>query len=327
MSLSRLSQIFVLALWSSGCGVGEAELMEGDATEAPEEAVSTQQAAASCGAKMNRFPVAAPHNIGWDSSCNDGTCDISCPDSRANSDWNGPAGHHGIDVFAYRRAPLVAVADGVVLNAGLIPSSGVIRVKIRDACGWEYYYGHLDQVVVSVGQRVTSGQLLGYMGNTGTGGVHLHFNASPYGSYSNDIDPINLLKSTSGTACSAQPPPPPPPPPPAGCGLLAAGKTLGVNQSVKSCDGRFTLVMQGDGNLVLYQGSKALWWTATNGRGAVLAAMQTDGNFVLYTAAGHPVWASGTYGRAGARLAVQNDGNTVIYLGSAAIWHTHTCCR
>jgi hypothetical protein len=75
-------------------------------------------------------------------------------------------------------------------------------VRLRDDCGWEYYYGHLQSAAVSQGQRVGAGQVIGAMGNSGTSGVHLHFNVSPNGNYNNDINPFNLLNGTSATACS-----------------------------------------------------------------------------------------------------------------------------
>jgi hypothetical protein len=110
-----------------------------------------------------------------------------------------------------------------------------------------------------------------------------------------------------------------------GCGELTANASLAANQSVASCNGDYTLIMQGDGNLVLYQGGTALWASNTVGSGADEAIMQGDGNFVLYTNAGTPVWASNTPGNAGAYLDVQNDGNVVIDSASgAALWSTGT---
>jgi len=322
-----MRRIIIPVLFLCACGV-EGEIDDpgalGDATATPveEELASTGQAV-TCNPRMNRFPVNAAHNIGYDhASCGSGTCAISCPDRNANSDW-GATSHQGIDIFAFHRAPLVAVADGRVVAVGTPSSTSGLRVRVRDACGWEYYYGHMDQAVVSVGQNVSSGQLIGYMGRTGTASTHLHFNISPDGQYSNDINPFNLLKATSGTACAAQPPPQPPP---AGCGILASGASLGVNQSRTSCDGRFVFVMQGDGNLVLYQQGRAIWASNTAGSGGNVAAMQGDGNLVIYRN-GVAVWHTHTYGKPGAYLAVQNDGNTVIYQGSTALWHTHTCCR
>ena len=75
-----------------------------------------------------------------------------------------------------------------------------------------------------------------------------------------------------------------------GCGAIYPGQSLGVGQVVWSCDGRYYLIMQGDGNLVLYYNnapygcSQALWQSHTSGTDAVIAIMQGDGNFVLYNA-------------------------------------------
>ncbi|MEY9894860.1 hypothetical protein ABIA31_008548 [Catenulispora sp. MAP5-51] len=110
-----------------------------------------------------------------------------------------------------------------------------------------------------------------------------------------------------------------------GCGQMAANQQITVNQSTLSCDGRFKLVLQGDGNLVLYQGSTPLWASNTVGQASANAIMQGDGNFVVYDGSGKPLWASNTAGNSGAYLSVQNDGNTVIFSASGAtLWSTGT---
>jgi hypothetical protein len=109
------------------------------------------------------------------------------------------------------------------------------------------------------------------------------------------------------------------------CGELSANQELTSNESLASCNGDYSLIMQSDGNLVLYEGGTALWASGTVGSGADEAIMQGDGNFVVYTSAGSPVWASGTAGDTGAYLDVQNDGNVVIYGASgSALWSTGT---
>lgn len=326
----RWGGVAIAALLGGGCAEGVYDDPAfGDERDAEEDDADSRT---SCEPGMNTFPVAAPHNIGYDhASCGSGTCEVSCPDAHANSDWGGD--HHGIDVFAHYRAPMVAVADASVVAVGVPSKTSGLRVRLRDACGWEYYYGHLDEAVVANGDTVKAGQLIGYMGNTGTSGVHLHFNVSPDGDYSHDINPIDLLKSTSPTACGAAPvepdPPAPPPAPPSGaCGLLSPGDALGPGEALTSCDGRFSLVAQTDGNLVLYQaGVGALWHTSTNGRELSAFVMQDDGNAVLYSVFGTPLWDSGTHGKAGAFLALQDDGNLVIYRGGTALWNSGTCCR
>ncbi|MEV6400028.1 hypothetical protein AB0M39_35440 [Streptomyces sp. NPDC051907] len=98
--------------------------------------------------------------------------------------------------------------------------------------------------------------------------------------------------------------------------------TLSHNQSVSSDTAR--LVMQSDGNLVIYdEFNRARWASNTVGQGWT-ARFQTDGNFVVYTRSNRAVWASNTAGRPGSRLAIQDDGNVVIYDGSRAVWASGT---
>jgi hypothetical protein len=111
------------------------------------------------------------------------------------------------------------------------------------------------------------------------------------------------------------------------CGVMRAGQVLHVGQVEWSCDGRFFLVMQGDGNLVLYwNGHGALWSSVTANTSGQLAAFQDDGNFVVYGSNG-ALWNTGTQ-VAGARLAIQDDGNLVIYGPNDKVWWSSgTCCH
>ena len=79
--------------------------------------------------------------------------------------------------------------------------------------------------------------------------------------------------------------------------VLIAGQYL---SSLTSADGRFQFVYQGDGNIVLYQGTTALWSSQTYGSSVGAAVMQSDGNFVLYDASGTAIWDTHTYGHPGA---------------------------
>lgn len=96
---------------------------------------------------------------------------------------------------------------------------------------------------------------------------------------------------------------------------LVAGQELKVNQALLARNGRTQLVMQPDGNLVLYRtdSRRALWASNTYRRPVVRAVMQGDGNFVCYDSSGRPYWASGTWRYPGSWLILQDDGNLCIY--------------
>jgi hypothetical protein len=120
--------------------------------------------------------------------------------------------------------------------------------------------------------------------------------------------------------------PPPVSGKPAGCGFLMPGQSLAPMDKVVSCDGRFELILQPDGNLVLYFDGSPLW-SKGFGSGADRLTMQPDGNLVLYAGA-NPVWqAPGTFGHTGAFLAVQPDGNLAVHVGTKLLWQSGTCCH
>lgn len=102
---------------------------------------------------------------------------------------------------------------------------------------------------------------------------------------------------------------------------LEPGTTLNPGNFVVSADGQYRLIMQGDGNLVAYGPSGAVWATYTNGTNR-RAVMQGDGNLVVYEGP-KALWDAQTGGFAGARLVMQTDGNVVIYEGGRAIWSRH----
>lgn len=108
---------------------------------------------------------------------------------------------------------------------------------------------------------------------------------------------------------------------------LSADQRLNVNAKLGSNNGRVRLVMQGDGNLVLYRtdDGRALWASNTDGAPITYAIMQGDGNFVAYADDGHPYWATGTDGHPGAFVVLQDDGNLVVYDGDGQpLWASDT---
>jgi murein DD-endopeptidase MepM/ murein hydrolase activator NlpD len=91
--------------------------------------------------------------------------------------YRGAEFHKGIDIGAPIGTPIVAVADGVVLQSG--PASGYGHwIVILHEGGVMSVYGHMyaHQLKVGVGERVKQGQVIASVGNDGrSSGPHLHF--------------------------------------------------------------------------------------------------------------------------------------------------------
>lgn len=104
---------------------------------------------------------------------------------------------------------------------------------------------------------------------------------------------------------------------------LKNGEKLEVGQSLTSLNGAYRLILQDDGNMVVYAGDESVWSTGTNGKNVVRAEVQKDGNFVLYTP-DDAVWASQTKGAKDARLTLQDDRNLVLYGSDGAVWSSDT---
>jgi Papain-like cysteine protease AvrRpt2 len=102
---------------------------------------------------------------------------------------------------------------------------------------------------------------------------------------------------------------------------------LAPRDVLRAPGGGLELVLQSDGNLVLYDSGTAIWASGTNGQTVTQLAMQADGNLALTGPAG-VVWESRTSGSPGARLAVQDDGNAVVYtIDGRPVWSTGTAER
>jgi len=83
--------------------------------------------------------------------------------------------HYGLDIANSIGTPIVAAADGVVVEAG--PASGFgLWVRVQHADGTITVYGHVDTFSVREGERVKAGEQIARMGNRGQStGPHLHF--------------------------------------------------------------------------------------------------------------------------------------------------------
>ncbi len=101
--------------------------------------------------------------------------------------------HNGLDFGAPYGAPIYAVSDGVVTAAGY--SGGYGRfVRINHDGNLGSGYGHMSRIAVASGQRVRSGQVIGYVGSSGLStGPHLHYELYRSGA---PVNPASVRFST-----------------------------------------------------------------------------------------------------------------------------------
>lgn len=98
--------------------------------------------------------------------------------------------HQGVDLSAPEGTPVYASRGGQVSTATFGSAAGYY-VKINHMDGFSSIYMHLKNYVVSPGQNVSQGQLIGYVGKTGVAtGFHLHFGIMYNGAY---VNPCNYV--------------------------------------------------------------------------------------------------------------------------------------
>jgi murein DD-endopeptidase MepM/ murein hydrolase activator NlpD len=120
----------------------------------------------------------------------------------------GKRPHRGIDIFAPRGTPVIAVTEGVISYIGDQPKGGHC-LWLTTESGTSFYYAHLERWAAGMyeGMEVRRGDVLGYVGNTGNAistPPHLHF-----GINQNDemVNPYPILaKAVVVKSASARPP-------------------------------------------------------------------------------------------------------------------------
>lgn len=108
--------------------------------------------------------------------------------------------HIGVDLRAAVGTPIYAPDAGVVT---LVDNVGLKLVEIR-INGMLHRFLHLDRNVLSNGQGVSRGQVIGYSGNTGGVAAHLHWDVRKNGtaynaSYYNYVNPMTLINEQGGS--------------------------------------------------------------------------------------------------------------------------------
>ena len=99
--------------------------------------------------------------------------------------------HSGLDFGAPCGTPIKAAGTGSVVSAGFNSGGYGNMTLINHGNGLATLYGHQSSIIVSAGQSVTQGQVIGYVGSTGKStGCHLHFEVRVNGS---PVDPTGYL--------------------------------------------------------------------------------------------------------------------------------------
>jgi murein DD-endopeptidase MepM/ murein hydrolase activator NlpD len=102
-------------------------------------------------------------------------------------DWRN---HNGLDLTAPQGTPVYATGDGIVTWASWNGGYGNV-IFLNHGFGFETRYGHLSRYNISNGQHVKRGDLIGFVGTTGTSTTpHLHYEVIYQGKYMN---PINFM--------------------------------------------------------------------------------------------------------------------------------------
>lgn len=132
------------------------EILAEAVRRAASDQVTADDGAALSGVDLFTLPVAPPPQV---------------------SGYDPENGHPGIDFAAEEGAEIYAVAGGIVTTAGYDVEKGNY-VVLDHGGGLETEYQHMKSLLVSAGQSVVQGQVLGYVGSTGNStGPHLHFEA------------------------------------------------------------------------------------------------------------------------------------------------------
>lgn len=147
--------------------------------------------AATAPAPAAPAPAAASASSGWVAPVN--ACITSGYGDRQLA-GRAAAFHWGVDLGAGYGAAIHAVNSGTVVSSGWIYSGYGIDTLIQNDGGDWSHYAHQSQTIVSPGQRVAAGEVIGYVGATGdVTGPHLHFEIWTRGSWGSSNPQINPI--------------------------------------------------------------------------------------------------------------------------------------
>lgn len=120
----------------------------------------------------------------------DGMVSSSFSKARLHPIHNEVLPHEGVDLVAPKGTPITAAAQGVVEFAGRMNGYGLV-VVIDHGYGYETRYGHASELLVRKGQRVSRGDVIARVGNTGLATAsHLHYEVRVSGT---PVNPMNYV--------------------------------------------------------------------------------------------------------------------------------------
>jgi murein DD-endopeptidase MepM/ murein hydrolase activator NlpD len=110
--------------------------------------------------------------------------------------------HEGMDFTAATGTPIYATGNGIVEPPNGHGKGYGYHIVINHGYGYETLYAHMSKIAVKAGQRVKRGQVVGYVGSTGSSvGPHLHYEVirngakiNPINFYYNDLSPLEYEK-------------------------------------------------------------------------------------------------------------------------------------
>ena len=158
------------------------------AEEAERLAQQNQNNVAGSGSTSN----VTPSTLGFISPLPGGAYVTCAYGWRIHPIWGDERFHSGVDLGASQGTPIYAIAAGTVTTATYGDANGYY-VSISHGNGYGSVYCHMTNYIVSVGDSVSQGQVIGYVGSTGwSTGPHLHFEIHVNGSTVNPMDYISL---------------------------------------------------------------------------------------------------------------------------------------